>query len=163
MPQRRPAKSDSPARAKSSAPHTQPAASSGYVLEDQVGHLLRRAHQRHCGLFAAGIGAELTPMQFAALAKIAAVGEISQNRLGRRIAMDPATTQGVVKRLSERELIVADADPGDRRRYVWRATAAGRRLLKTLLPPAERITAETLAPLSSSERSTFLRLLKKLV
>ncbi len=44
----------------------------GYVVEDQVGFLLRRAHQRHAALFQQGIGvAELTPTQFTALIKMA--------------------------------------------------------------------------------------------
>ena len=136
---------------------------SNYVLEQQVGHLLRRAHQRHCGIFAAGVATKLTPMQFATLFMIARQGRISQNHLGRLIAMDPATTQGVVKRMSERKLITAENDPDDRRRYVWRLTSSGKRLLHTLLPKARRITTDTLAPLSATERTTFLHLLTKLV
>ena len=45
--------------------------SAPYVLEDQVGHLLRRAHQRHAAIFQEMIGdAQLTPLQFAALVKL---------------------------------------------------------------------------------------------
>jgi len=134
-----------------------------YVLEDQVGHLLRRAHQRHTTIFAAGMNElRLTPMQFAALAKIGAEGELSQNRLGRVTAMDPATIQGVVRRLAQRRLIVARADPGDRRRSLWRLSAAGRRLLGRAIPKALRISAETLKPIHAGRRRDFVRLLKQL-
>ena len=78
----------------------------GYVLEEQAGHLLRRAHQRHSAIFQATIGDDqLTPLQFAALMKLSDVGETSQNLLGRLTAMDAATMQGVIKRLSARGLI----------------------------------------------------------
>ena len=55
-----------------------------YRLEEQVGFLLRRAQQRHTAIFAARIGKhQLTPTQFATLAKIHDEGTVSQNRLGR--------------------------------------------------------------------------------
>ena len=134
-----------------------------YVLEDQVGHLLRRANQRHTAIFFEGLNdQQLTPTQFAALAKINDEPEVSQNRLGRLTAMDPATIQGVVKRLLERALIQARPDPSDRRRSLWRLSPAGKRLIRRVIPIAERITAETLAPLGNREQKTFLNLLKKL-
>ena len=133
-----------------------------YVLEDQVGHLLRRAHQRHCGIFSSTLSAELTPQQFAALAMISQCGEVSQNQLGRLVAMDPATTQGVVRRLADRGLVVAGPDASDRRRHVWELTAAGRRVLRKLIPDARSISEQTLAPLSASERRTLLRLLARI-
>ena len=63
-----------------------------YVLEEQAGHLLRRAHQRHTAIFQENIpDGQLTPLQFAALVKLHDLGEVSQNQLGRLIAMDAAT------------------------------------------------------------------------
>ena len=43
--------------------------SSDYVVEDQVGHLLRRAHQRATAIFLAELGEKfaVTPTQYAAL------------------------------------------------------------------------------------------------
>src|SRR3546814_11556946 len=57
----------------------------GYVLEDQIGHLIRRAHQRHTALFMAMIGdAQVTTTQYAALVKLYEMGELSQNhQIGR--------------------------------------------------------------------------------
>lgn len=101
-------------------------------------------------------------MQFAALAMIQQCGHVSQNQLGRLVAMDPATIQGVVGRLAERDLIASTNDPDDRRRHLWRLTPAGKRLLASLIPIAAEITEDTLAPLTTKERASFLRLLKKL-
>ncbi len=139
------------------------AAERDYVLEEQVGHVLRRAHQRASAIFMA-IMAEhkLTPTQFAALAKIGDEGSVSQNRLGRLTAMDPATMQGVVRRLIARGLVSRDHDPGDRRHTLLGLTADGRRLVARAIPPGKKVTAETLAPLDRAERAAFLRLLKRL-
>ena len=80
-----------------------------YVLEDQIGHLLRRAHQRASAIFMARFAAlQLTPTQYAALVKIRDEGEVSQNRLGRLTAMDPATMKGVIERLERRGLARQD-------------------------------------------------------
>jgi DNA-binding MarR family transcriptional regulator len=134
-----------------------------YNLEDQVGHLMRRANQRHAAIFFEGLNdQQLTAMQFAVLVKISDEEEVSQNRLGRLAAMDPATVQGVVRRLKERALIDARPDPDDRRRSLWRLSKAGKSLVIAAIPIAKQITERTLGPLSKSERNTFLALLRKL-
>ena len=134
-----------------------------YNLEDQVGHLMRRANQRHAAIFFEGLNdQQLTAMQFAVLVKISDEEEVSQNRLGRLAAMDPATVQGVVRRLKERALIDARPDPDDRRRSLWRLSKAGKSLVIAAIPIAEQITERTLGPLSKSERNSFLALLRKL-
>ena len=134
-----------------------------YLLEDQVGHLLRRAHQRHTAIFQATIAdQQLTPLQVAALMKLADVGEASQNHLGRLTAMDAATMQGVIKRLIARGLIARRPDPDDRRRLLLTLTDEGRVLVDVATARGHRISDETLEPLSPSERQTFLKLLRRL-
>ena len=134
-----------------------------YLLEDQVGHLLRRAHQRHTAIFQATIAdQQLTPLQFAALMKLADVGEASQNHLGRLTAMDAATMQGGIKRLIARGLIARRPDPDDRRRLLLTLTGDGRVLVDLATARGHRISDETLEPLSPSERQTFLKLLRRL-
>ena len=103
------------------------AAEDGYRLEDQVGHLMRRAQQRHLVVFA-GVIPDLTTTQFAAIAKLAEQGAMSQNQLGRATAMDAATIKGVVGRLVARRLVATAADTTDRRRLVVELTPEGREL-----------------------------------
>lgn len=135
----------------------------GYVLEEQAGHLLRRAHQRHSAIFQATIGDDqLTPLQFAALMKLSDVGETSQNLLGRLTAMDAATMQGVIKRLSARGLIDRRPDDVDRRRLMLSLSSDGAKLVRDLSERGAQITDQTLEPLTASERETFLKLLKRL-
>ncbi len=136
----------------------------GYVLEAQIGHLLRRAHQRATAIFLAELGEThgVTPTQFAALVKLHDLGEQSQNELGRLTAMDPATIQGVIRRLAARRLIARSGDPADRRRTRLRLTPAGRALVERTVPLGLVVSARTLAPLSPRERSHLLKLLNRL-
>lgn len=135
----------------------------GYVLEEQIGHLLRRAHQRATSIFLDEFGnGNLTPTQWAALVKLGDHGGLSQNHLGRMTAMDPATIQGVIRRLVERKLIARRADSADRRRSVLTLTPAGRDLVEAHRGAAARISDATLEPLTARQRVQFLDLLKRL-
>ncbi|MDA7965087.1 MarR family transcriptional regulator [Ruegeria sp.] len=134
-----------------------------YRLDDQVGYVLRLANQRHAAIFQAHTLDGLTPTQFAALVRIGEQGQCSQNRLGRLSAMDVATIKGVVDRLQKKGLIVSAPDPNDRRRMLIALSADGKRLLDSMKLAGQRITAETLEPLSPSEREVFLKLLRRLV
>ena len=132
-----------------------------YRLQDQIGFVLRKAHQRHLAIFASRI-ADLTPPQFAALAKLANVGETSQNQLGSLIAMDAATVKGVIDRLKARGLVELSRHDADKRRLLVSLTPQGRETVERLIPLAETITAETLAPLSRKEATTLLKLLSRI-
>jgi DNA-binding MarR family transcriptional regulator len=133
----------------------------GYRLQEQVGFVLRKANQRHLSIFAAHVG-EMTPPQFAALAKLAEVGETSQNQLGSLVAMDAATIKGVIDRLKARGLVELGAHSEDRRRLMVSLTPEGRETVDRLVPAARQATQETLSPLTSREAATLMRLLAKL-
>ena len=132
-----------------------------YRLQDQIGFVLRKAHQRHLAIFASRI-ADLTPPQFAALAKLANVGETSQNQLGSLIAMDAATVKGVIDRLKARGLVDLTKHDADKRRLMVSLTTEGCATVDRLVPLAQQITAETLAPLSRKEATTLLKLLSRI-
>jgi DNA-binding MarR family transcriptional regulator len=133
-----------------------------YKLDEQVGFILRQAAQRHTTIFAAIMIEELTPTQFAALAKLTEVGPSSQNKLGRLTAMDGATIKGVIDRLTKRGLTETSPDPDDGRLLMVALTDAGRAVAARAIPAGARITEETLAPLNPDEQGQLLRLLAKL-
>ncbi|HVV60780.1 MAG TPA: MarR family transcriptional regulator [Pseudolabrys sp.] len=135
---------------------------SRYLLDEQVGFLMRIAMQRHTSLFAARMVESLTPTQFAALAKLYDVGPCSQNHLGRLIHLDAATIKGVVDRLCARGFVSALSDPNDRRRRSVTLTERGREVTEAAMAIAVDITNETLAPLSGDEQRSMMNLLKKL-
>ena len=139
----------------------EPEPQDGYRLQDQVGLVLRRAHQRHVSIFAQRVS-DLTPPQFAALARLSDVGETSQNQLGTLVAMDAATIKGVIDRLKARGLVALSRHAGDRRRLMVSLTPEGREAIERLVPLAKAITAETLAPLTAREAETLIRLLSKI-
>jgi len=133
-----------------------------YKLEDQVGFLLRIAGQRHAAIFQNLAPYGLTPTQFAALVRLADMGECSQNELGRRTAMDVATVKGVADRLRAKGFVEMRPDLVDRRRAVLSVSPNHENLVETLHDAGRRISEETLKPLSASEARTLLRLLRKI-
>ena len=74
-----------------------------YQLEDQIGFKLRLANQKHLEVFSQ-LMPEITPTQFAVLAKLEKTESLSQNHLGRLVGMDASTTKGVVHRLKKKGL-----------------------------------------------------------
>ena len=139
-----------------------PSARKRYVLNEQVGFLLRVAMQRHTTIFTARMIEELTQTQFAALAKLLEAGPCSQNHLGRLIYLDAATIKGVVDRLRARGLVATAGDASDRRRRAVTLTPTGRRVTEGAIAVAAQITAQTFAPLSPQEQRAVVRLFKKL-
>jgi DNA-binding MarR family transcriptional regulator len=133
-----------------------------YVLDEQVGFILRQVWQRHSSIFSREIGTNLTPTQWAALSKLAETGPCSQNQLGRLTAMDVATIKGVIDRLTARGLTETSQDPEDGRRLLVSLTRAGQQLAEKLAPNALAISRETLAPLDAKERELLMALLNKL-
>ncbi|MEI4471580.1 MarR family winged helix-turn-helix transcriptional regulator [Frigidibacter sp. MR17.24] len=133
-----------------------------YILDEQVGFLLRRVTQRHLSIFSGAIP-EMTTTQFAALAKLTELGPLSQNHLGRLTAMDGATIKGVVDRLVRQGMVVTSPDPDDRRRLTVSLTEQGRAAYLAAEPRAVGVTEATLDPLTERERAQLVALLAKMV
>jgi len=131
-----------------------------YVLEHQVGFLLRRANQRHRLIFSTEVDNEIAPAQFSALAKLHEIGGVSQNQLGRLIALDSATITGVVERLLAAGYVSRQRSPDDARLRIIELTEEGRATIERLLPVADQISKATLEPLSDRDAATLVRLLQ---
>ena len=136
---------------------------SDYHLEEQVGFLLRRAYQRASSNLVDEIGAyDLTAPQFATLARLYERGALSQNLLGRLVAMEPANIRDVVLRLKKRRLVATRRDPTDKRLILIDLTSAGVALVEQLIPIELACTAKTLARLDAAERKQLYGLLSRL-
>jgi MarR family transcriptional regulator, lower aerobic nicotinate degradation pathway regulator len=134
-----------------------------YRVEEQVGFLMRKTHQRATAIFQSEFNEDqITPTQFSALVKLRDEGEVSQNHLGRMTAMDPATIQGVIRRLTDRGFIETKADVNDKRRMLLSLSTSGQVLTKRLVQKGKRVTTETLAPLNAEEQIVLLGLLTKI-
>ena len=135
-----------------------------YDLDAQIGFVLRRAHQRATAIFTGYFKeANLSPVQFAALIKVRDEGQVSQNKLGRLISIDPATIMGVISRLVDRGLICRLPDPVDRRRTMLSITPASLQLLKSCESIGLEVSRVTLNNLSPDEQETLRNLLAKIV
>ncbi|MDI4656783.1 MarR family winged helix-turn-helix transcriptional regulator [Xanthobacter autotrophicus] len=135
-------------------------------LESLPGHLIRRLQQVAVALFAEEMeraGADLTPVQFAALATVRDHPGIDQASLAGVIGYDRATIGGVVERLEGKDLIRRIPAPGDRRLRQLFLEEEGARLLAALSAPVLRVQDRIMAPLSPEERATLKALLAKLV
>ncbi len=136
--------------------------STPYLLDDQIGFLLRKANQRHRSIFNAEVDNSIAPSQFSALAKLYELGPVSQNQLGRLIALDSATIKGVVNRLIDAGHVISERSDDDARLRMISLTDQGRHRIGGLLPVASRITELTVEPLSEREAATLHRLLSKI-
>ena len=141
----------------------EPGAPKAYVLEDQIGFRLRKAHQRATDDFMAVMDRfEVTPTQFAALAMLYEAGPLPQSQLGRLTAMDPATISGVVRRLAKRGYVRQSVDPHDARLAMIGLTAEGAAAAAAMTAVAGAVSRRTLAPLTDREAATLLKLLARL-
>ncbi len=130
------------------------------------GHLARRFQQIAVAVFHAEVGAaggDLTPVQFAALTKIAAEPGLDQATLAGLIAYDRTTIGGVVDRLVEKGFVAREISAKDRRARELRITKAGRDMLKRIAPAVEETQRILLSGLSEKEAAQFMKLLNKAI
>ena len=134
-----------------------------YVLEEQVGFLLRCAHQSATEEFNRVMGRfAVTPTQFAALAKLDDLTSVSQNELGRLTRMDPATISGVVGRLTARGFVRQSPHARDARRVLLALTPSGRTAVRDMKAVAAEVSRRTLARLTSAEADALVTALAKI-
>ncbi len=144
-------------------PQAEASAASSYVLETQIGFTLRKAHQRATDIFNTVMGGfDITPTQYAALTKLDDLGAVSQNQLGRLIAMDPATIFGVAGRLAKRGLVSQSVDPKDARLVLLELTDEGKRVVAAMKEHGLEVTRRTLEPLTAEEAETLNALIAKI-
>ncbi|WP_110649298.1 MarR family winged helix-turn-helix transcriptional regulator [Salinicola peritrichatus] len=134
-----------------------------YEFSEQVGHLLRRAYQRHTAIFQReSCDRQLTAIQFVTLCTIMDYGPSALTDLVKATAIDPATIRGVIKRLKAREWVTLSSDPQDQRKVIVDITDSGRELVATMVPRAKRISDLTMGELNPAERIALMHLLEKM-
>ena len=98
------------------------------------------------------MGADLTSVQFAVLAKLAAAPGTDQNTLAGALSIDTSTLAEVCLRLASRGLIDRERSELDARRYRLYLTASGRAVLERHIPAVDAVGDALLAPLTERER-----------
>lgn len=134
-----------------------------YDFSEQVGHLLRRAYQRHTALFQQIIpDTQLTAAQFVVLCAVRDSGACSLSHIVKQTAIDQATIRGVIDRLKSRKLVVVRHDEMDRRKVLVSLTDAGQSLVESMVPFAFDITEHTFSGFNPAERMALIYLLNKM-
>ena len=137
--------------------------SHSYQVTDQVGHLLRRAYQRHTAIFQSVVPAsQLGAAQFVVLCVVrdhpgATIGQIVQAS-----AMDEPAVRGLVERLKWSDLVSVAHEPGDKRHATVTLTEPGRRTVAETLPLARQISELTFGDLNEGERQQLTALLRRI-
>ena len=140
-----------------------PMSAEPYRLEAQIGFVLRCVHQKATEIFNATMARHaVTPTQFSVLVKLDDLGSVSQNQLGRLVAMDPATTSGVAGRLIARGLVAQSPAPEDARLVLLSLSPEGRKAVSDMKRDGAEVTRRTLAPLTAEETASLLAALDKL-
>lgn len=135
-----------------------------YDVTEQIGHLLRKAGQRHTAIFQHYVGDnQLTAIQFVTLCALRDHGPSSQTELVEATAVDQATIRGIIQRLKSRNLIELAPDKDDRRKVIVELTQEGLNLLDRVIPRAHTISELTMGNLNPAERVAIVYLLRKMI
>ena len=89
-------------------------------------------------------------------------GGLKMSELSRRLMVSGGNVTGLTDQLEKEGLVARADDPGDRRAYTVKLTAAGRTRFARMATMHEQWVIELFAGLSSSEKTQVHRLLAKL-
>jgi DNA-binding MarR family transcriptional regulator len=133
-------------------------------LEALPGHYIRRLQQIAVAVFLQETSDHgITPVQYAAMQRIAHSPGIDQRTLARAIGFDTSTIAGVIDRLEARGWVARSVSAEDRRARALAITPAGQTLLEEVVPGVLAAQDRMLEPLSRDEREVFVRMLKTVV
>ncbi len=138
--------------------------STPFDFANAPGHLIRRAQQIAVAEFTrAAADHDVTPVQFAFMNAMMATPGVDQITLANRVAFDAATSGSVIGRLEAKGWVRRESDVQDRRRKLLFVTPEGAAALTRMNAAVERAQQNMLAPLSTADQQTFMRLLAQLV
>ena len=126
------------------------------------GHLIRRVHQVSMRYYLEECGADLTPVQYAALVAIGSHPGIDATKLSEIIYFDRSTIGDVLYRIESKGWIVRESTTDDRRIKLLSLSAAGQEVLRQTEAGIRRVQKRLLAPLTEAEGKTLIRLLAKI-
>ena len=150
-------------RASHETPDYADAAASDLPLHRMPGHHIRRLQQVAVRLFSEEAGADLTPVQYAALFAISQRPGVGQAQLAALIGYDRATIGGVIDRLEQKKWVARVASAEDRRVNLLTITDEGGAALARATPLVRRAQERLVEPLDEAERAAFERMCLKML
>ena len=129
--------------------------------EDCIIFLLAKAYQRAHGHFKKYMLAYgLTPIQHLILETLWEEEGVSAGDIGKKLVLDSATLSGILDRMAERDWIVKETNPQDKRFLRIYLSDKAKQLRNDLLESRERANDEILENLSIEEKIILKRLLR---
>ncbi|MDB5894798.1 MAG: transcriptional regulator, MarR family [Rhodoferax sp.] len=130
-------------------------------IQDQPGHLIRRANQIAVSVFHETLGREVTPVQYAVLRTLQDKPGIDQVTMAQHVALDTSTAADIAARLETKGWITRQVVARGQREL--RLTDAGTALLASMVPAMSEMQNTLLGTLTEQERHDLMTLLRKFV
>ena len=130
-------------------------------IQDQPGHLIRRANQIAVSVFHETLGREVTPVQYAVLRTLQDRPGIDQVTMAQHVALDTSTAADIAARLETKGWITRQVVARGQRDL--RLTPAGEALLASMVPAMSEMQNTLLGTLTEQERHDLMLLLRKFV
>ena len=134
-------------------------------IRDRATWLISRTYSRSHRILNetfAESGTGLRSYHYRLLAALDEAGPSSQAELSRGTGVDRSDVVAILGTLERAGLVEREPDPANRRRNIVTLTRAGRKQLQTLDRFVDEAQERVLAPLTASERTRFLALLRRL-
>lgn len=133
------------------------------VLLSLVGYNCRRAYITIMPLFEKRMAKfELRPVDFTVLSLLKANPNINQKRLSKAINVSPPNLATLLDRLEQRDLVMRQRNPQDRRSQTLVLTAAGMRMCVKAEKTAAELEEKATEALNDAERAQLITLLQKI-
>jgi len=132
-----------------------------YDIENSIGFLLAKAHQRGWALFSEEISRyELTPPQFSVLAFLWQQDGLTQTELSEKAQIDRTTLGGLIDRLEKIGMVQRRAHPSDRRAHLVYLTEKGSNQSSELSALATKVLDRFVGSLSRKDQQDLVRMLE---
>jgi DNA-binding MarR family transcriptional regulator len=132
------------------------------LLLSLVGYNCRRAYITIMPLFEKRMAKfELRPVDFTVLSLLKANPNINQKRLSKAINVSPPNLATLLDRLEQRDLLMRQRNPQDRRSQTLVLTTAGMRMCVKAEKTASELEEKATEALDDAERAELIRLLQK--
>lgn len=131
-----------------------------YDIENSIGFLLAKAHQRGWAMFSAEISKyDLTPPQFSVLAFLWQQDRLTQTELSEKTQIDRTTLGGLIDRLEKLGMLQRTTHPQDRRAHLICLTDKARSQAQELASLARQVLQQFTSGLSEHDQHELRRML----
>ncbi len=135
----------------------------GRFVEGYLGYLLGQANHALYKDFDAHVrAAGLSSIEWRVLAPLHDGDPLTVSQLALEVLAKQPTVTKLVQRMNEQGWVALQVDPGDQRRTLVTATAAGKRLVRPLVTKARAHEQAVLQRIGAAEKAALKRVLAKL-